>query len=720
MYDSLFVNSQGCDSLAQIYLTIIQPIITNLTIESCGIYSFGNLIYDTSGVYIDSLYGVSGCDSIVLLDLTISTNLTASANITDVDCYGNPSGEIDLSVGLGIAPYTYLWSNGSTTQDISQLFGDNLYLCSIVDSFGCTLDTSFFITQPNLLMVNPLVNDILCYGDNTGSISLFISGGTIPYTLDWGNTDTNNLVAGHYNYLVTDSNGCYVSDSVEVVQEDEILFNLNVLDVQCYGDSTGFIEVDMQFNSGFPPYQFNWIGPNSFTSTFEDIYNLIAGIYDLVITDANMCFVDTSIQLLQPINIPQINDFVTSDYNSYEISCNGDTDGWIDLNISGGYGPFTYLWSNLSTQDSIFGLPSNIYSVEITDSLGCISEIDVPLLEPTILSATLNVVNNYNGYGVSCFGEDDGAIQAIPNGGVPAYNYNWNISQTGDNITNLSAGIYILNLLDLNNCEYIDSISIIQPDSLEMVINEFTDTCRRGVGSAIVSVLGGVQPYNYTWSNGSNFSNIYDFYEGDYNLIVLDNNLCEIQDSVRIDNLPGPIIDFSINSEWERFYEQLEDPIVFIDKTDSNGQEIIFWSWDFGDNFYAYDPIVYHSYSDTGTYNVTLITTTSFNCIDTLTKQVKITDYNIYIPNAFTPFSTNDQLNDIFRAYGIGVSEFKMTIFNRWGQEIFNSESIDIGWDGRLMQDNNQAPVGIYLYVIEVVNIYGEDHKYQGQVKLIR
>ena len=141
---------------------------------------------------------------------------------------------------------------------------------------------------------------------------------------------------------------------------------------------------------------------------------------------------------------------------------------------------------------------------------------------------------------------------------------------------------------------------------------------------------------------------------------------------------------------------------------------------DFGDGYYDYDSVVYHSYSDTGTYDVTLVITTLFNCLDTLTKSVKITDYTIYIPNAFTPFSTDDELNDIFKAYGSGIEEFNMIIYDRWGQQIFISNSIDDGWDGRSMQNDNQVPAGIYMYTIDLVNIYGQDYKYQGQVKLIR
>ena len=480
----------------------------------------------------------------------------------------------------------------------------------------------------------------------------------------------------------------------------------------------------MQLNSGLPPYQFLWNGPASYTSTFEDIYTLIAGVYTLTITDANSCFVDTTIELDQPLYIPQNNNYLTSDYNNFEISCSGFNDGWIELDVTGGYAPFTYLWSNQSISDSIFDLSAGIYSVIITDSLGCLSDIQIELEEPQNLNAIVSVTSSFSGYSISCYGENDGSVSVNPSGGVIPYSIFWESNLAASNFTiwtidSLVAGIYSLEVIDANNCQFSDTISLIQPDSLSMLIVELTDTCNREVGQAYVNVVGGVTPYNYLWSNGAS-SSVYDnFKEGEYFVTVLDNNSCEISDSISIGNIPSPLIDFRILSEWEKLYEQLDDPITFIDITNLNGHEIVSWQWDFGDGYFNYDSVAYHSYLDTGTYDVTLVITTLFNCLDTLSKQVKITDYNIFIPNAFTPFSTDDELNNIFKAYGSGIVEFKMIIFNRWGQQIFTSNSIDDGWDGKSI-DNNQVPVGIYMYTIDLVNIYGQDYKYSGQVKLIR
>ena len=719
IYDSLLTNINDCDSLAILNLLITESDYTNIFVDACGFYFFGGTLLDTSGIYIDSLSNSFGCDSIVTLNLFITDNLSVSANIQDVECFGDLSGEIDLEILLGTPPYSFFWSNGAVTEDISQLNGDSIYSCLIVDSFGCDLDTLFYIDQSDELIVNENVFNILCFGENSGSISLDINGGVSPYVISWGSDSLSDLFAGYYNYSIIDSNGCLLIDSVQVFEEDQIQFSINYQNIQCFGDNTGSVDLNMVINSGFPPYQYNWSGPNSFTSNLEDLDNLFAGTYSLTITDANLCVLDTLFELIQPVNIPQINNFEISNYNSFNISCNGENDGWIKLNISGGYSPFSYLWTNQSIDDSIFNLPANTYSVNILDSLACLTVLDIDLLEPNELIVNLNITSEYNGYDVSCFNFNDGSIEAIVLGGVPSYSYVWSTGSFNDNIFNLIADNYLLTVEDANNCQVTDSISLVQPDSLFMDVILFPDTCRLGLGQAIVNVTGGTQPYSYNWSNGVSVNDFSNFFSGNYKLIVNDVNSCEINDSVSVANIPGPIIDFIIASEWEKLYEQLDDPIVFADKTDPNGQEILFWNWDFGDNYFSNDSIAYHSYADTGIYVVTLITQSSYNCLDTLSKEVKITDFNIFIPNAFTPFSTDDNLNDVFITYGVGITKFNMTIFNRWGGEIFNSNSIKIGWNGTSTNDE-QLPTGIYLYIIEIENIYGQVYKYNGQVKLLR
>ena len=695
------------------------PTIYNYLYEhACGNYFFAGNNLDSSGIYYDTLTSVNSCDSIVILDLIITPRISILPLITNVDCYSNSTGQIDINVISGSSPFIYLWSNGANTSQINNLFGDSTYSCSITDSAGCTLDTILFISQPPILNVLPNVVNISCFDGNDGSITLNIFGGTTPYSIDWGSTDTNNLNYGYYNYTVIDDNGCIVFDSSLVSQPNPISIGVNLENIQCFGQSTGFIEINVLPGSGVPAYSYDWTGPILFSSTNNNIYNLFAGDYNLVITDANSCEFDTIITLTQPINLPQNTNIQTSNYSGFNIGCKGDNSGWVSVQVTGGYEPYTYLWSNFSTSDSIFNLSAGIYTLEVTDSLGCVIVFDFPLIEPAeVLSSTIFETTDYNGYNISCFGYNDGALLGIANGGVPNYTYFWNSIQSNDSITGLVAGNYELTIYDQNNCTVNSFITLIQPDSLFMDLIAYTDTCSKGVGRAEANVFGGVTPYLYTWSDGNTIPIISDFTEGNYSINVVDANECQIFDTIEIANLPSPLIDFAIYPDNQRLFDQLDDPITFVDFTNGIWQNIVQWNWDYADGSFGSDSISYHSYSDTGSFVVILTTVSEYNCIDTLSKIVTISDYNLFVPSAFTPFSTNDDLNNTFKAYGVGIKSFKMDIFDRWGGKLFFSDKLEVGWDGT--KNGDRVPLGAYLYFIEAENIYGEIFKYNGQLFLM-
>ena len=116
---------------------------------------------------------------------------------------------------------------------------------------------------------------------------------------------------------------------------------------------------------------------------------------------------------------------------------------------------------------------------------------------------------------------------------------------------------------------------------------------------------------------------------------------------------------------------------------------------------------------------MSLIIVTEYNCIDTITKSVLVDDYDIYIPNAFTP-GDYDEINNIFYVYAYGVNNFLMNIYSRWGALLFESDNMKKGWDGRKQGESEICPIGTYVYYIEIENIYGEIFKFEGQIMLIR
>ena len=676
-----------------------------------------NLSAGTYSVIVNDANNCELRDTFEILPYTVDI----LALVTNIDCFGNTNGSIDLEVLSGYPIFSYSWDNGNNTQDLYNISAGT-YSCNIVDALGCIVDTTFEITEPNPLLASPLLSHVTCYAGNDGSVSLEINGGTYPYNLDWGNIDTNYLFSGNYNYEIIDSNGCVINGSVFIDQPDSLEVTFSVVDVVCWGQPTGSINIQIALNSGTPPYAYSWTGPNFYSNnTDEDIDSLYAGTYSLTITDANGCTRFMEIVVDEPTALSQQVNLVPSIYSQYNIACKGENNGWIEAQISGGYLPFSFKWNTGETGDSIANLVAGTYTVDITDGIGCTISYTVVLTEPED-SVVVSIVpfTNYNGYEVSCYFATDGGIGAQVNGGTGSYTYEWNLSnENKDTINDLPAGFYELIAYDSNNCFDVDTVTLYAPDTLVLDMNTFTDTCSKGVGGVDLNVIGGIPPYLYNWSAGQNTEDVYDLFSGINSVQVVDQNDCKITDTVIIANIFQPIADFKALPDHKRFYDQLNDPIVFVDMTQAYEQRVINWNWDFGDGFYGSDSIVSHVYNEQGLFNVLLTITTEFNCIDTISYNVLIDEYELFIPNAFTP-GISDNINSDFKAYGYGVKNFKMNIYTRWGERVFETEDFDTGWDGLHYLNGKECITGVYTYYIEVENIYGEVYKYENQVRLIR
>ena len=673
------------------------------------------------GIYELDVIDSNGC--IIEETFTISPySLEVNSIINNVACYGDSSASIDLSISGGFPTYNYNWSNGINTEDVYNL-SEGTISCVISDYFGCDTTITFNITELPEIIVSSNITDASCYGANDGSAMLNIIGGAPPMNINWYNFDENNLSSGTYAFQITDNNGCLYNDSIYVNQPDSIILQISTIDLQCNSNPTGVININ-SISGGTSPYNLLWSGPNSFSSNLNNINNLYAGIYTLSLSDGNNCSVNNQIIISEPIAVSQFIDIEISNYSTYSISCDLGSDGWINVTPSGGYLPYTFSWNSMngfsSTDQNISNLYEGDYNLIVTNGLGCNEEFVFSLDSPDALEGTLTSLYDYNGYDIRCFGLNDGGILVNEVGGVPPYSYYWNGNQGLNPIAFQQAGLYDLVLYDNNGCSWQESIILEQPDSIKWTRQIFTDTCDQGVGEIIINVIGGVAPYEYLWNDGQNTNTANNLFEGEYSLILRDDNSCQRFDTIIIDNLIKPDLDFNIFSDYEKLSQQLEDPIVFIDMTETFWQKTLYWQWDFGDGTIAFDSIAMHSYQDTGTFNVLLTITTDYNCIDTLVKQVRIDEYELFIPSAFTPNSLNDNFNDIFTPYGIGVSEFTMQILTRWGGLIYETDNLNNGWNGKFNNNGKDIQSGVYVYYVKVKDVFGRIHKYEGQVNLIR
>lgn len=330
----------------------------------------------------------NGCPVTTTVGLTQSPEIIIQATPVAVACFGGSTGSINTSITGGIPGYTYAWTgpNGftSTLQNLSGLTIGN-YNLTVTDSKGCTQTTSATVTQPSAISITPTIVDVSCFGGNTGSIALSVSGGTSPYTYLWndGNSSQNRtgLAAGTYSVTVTDVNNCALTYSNILVSQPASALSLSEthVNVLCYGNSTG--SVNLSVTGGTSPYTYAWTGPGGFSSGLEDISNLAAGTYNVNVTDNKGCIATLSVTITQ---VPaMVLSAVVTNPTCPPVAPVNNSDGAINLTVTNGTPGYTFSWTGpnsfTSTSEDISGLIAGTYDVTVTDSQGCIKSASVTL-----------------------------------------------------------------------------------------------------------------------------------------------------------------------------------------------------------------------------------------------------------------------------------------------------------------------------------------------------
>lgn len=474
------------------------------------------------------------------------------SNLSSIEptCYGFSNGSITPNASGGISSYSYQWSNGDTTAALSAT-ASGLYWVTITDSVGCSVQDSILLDEPADLTVTASATsnyngyNIPCFGGSNGQANTVVSGGTLPYTYSWSNGSPDSIVyslaAGTHTVNIMDSNGCITSDTVLITQPTGINTSLsstssyNGFDISCYGVQDGSIQLAV--SGGVTPYQHYWSNGANGTS----VSNIGAGLYTVNTVDANGCSSVDSITLNQP-NVLTSTATIVSNYNGYNVSCYGASDGSAQISALGGNAPYTYSWSNGTTSNQNSGISAGSYSVTVMDTNGCTVQNSVVLNEPTELQISTNVTSNFNGYPISCTGANDGSAMVNGNGGTAPYTILWSNGDTSLTTNNLSAGTYFVTVTDANGCSKSDSVVLSDPIGLSNLTlsassyNGFNISCHGGNDGTIsmTGVNGGTAPLSYYWNTGDSTSSITGLPVGNYTLTVTDVNGCSISDSLTL------------------------------------------------------------------------------------------------------------------------------------------------------------------------------------------
>ncbi|MFL5752275.1 MAG: T9SS type A sorting domain-containing protein [Bacteroidia bacterium] len=447
----------------------------------------------------------------------LSVSIDSSSNTT---C-GLTNGWICSSAIGGTPPYTYDWGVGMPNAPCIDSLSQGVYLIIITDVNGCNNTNAISIQGSSPINVSANTGNYgwASCGQCNGYAYASISGGNGGISYVWagpigysaGTPVLTNICGGTYTCTVYDTTGCTATDSTTIIQYTAITAAyFSVIPSAC-GQSNGSVILDSVVG-GKPPY--GYIINGNVKPLGYPIDNLLAGNYNVYVGDSIGC----SLNVLVIVNDSNF----TVAVNPYFPTCN-QCDGSLSSSITGGAAPYTYLWNNSAATDSIGGLCSGHYQLNVTDAFGCFSSsvIDLyPLNSPVINTDT--IVN------ASCYPNANASAAVSVVGGTPPYAFLWNTipAQTTSTATGLQGGQYIVTVTDALGCSSTSTVNIMNLSNIFVYSTQLNPTNCQSNGSISVSTYGLSQVYSYSWSNGASGPAITNLAAGIYSVTSTGANGC--------------------------------------------------------------------------------------------------------------------------------------------------------------------------------------------------
>lgn len=575
----------------------------------------------TAGTYYLTVTDDIACseyDTIVIINQNPPISITTQ-QLEHVTCFDGVNGLIDIEVSGGVAPYHYYWTNGSITQDINNVSAGT-YSVTVSDDNACLEISSWDILEPDeIVITSNLSQNISCHGGNNGAIDISVVGGTGGYTYLWetlngsgiiqGQQNQTGLIAGQYNLTITDDNNCVKTESWVLTEPDALQIVTEVQqDVKCFGGNDGTINVSI--SGGTNPFSYHWQTSNG-SGILQNAQNqntLTIGTYQLTVTDGNNCQDSSSWTIYQPEPLDIISIIK-------HLDCNGDSDGEISVEGTGGIAPYLYTWSangggiSSTGSQTINNLYADSYYLTLTDDNMCTIVKELVVSEPNALA--IAVISDYK----VCQG-DSVDIEMSATGGLTPYTYYWNGQLSSDEITVYadSDTTLIATAIDINGCHSnVESVNVSLWPSVELfLLEDSIEVCEGGEITINTALMGGVEPYIYTDLLGTILTTPINYtpdQTGVYTILVQDACQTKSSASVFVDVNHLPNISISVNDN--KGCEPLE--LKFINNNPEVGVNYI---WNFGDNTPnsgIQNPI--HTYQESGVYSVNLTAISENHCI---------------------------------------------------------------------------------------------------------
>ena len=717
-------------------------------------YSVTNL---SAGHYSLHLRDANGCLNVFAypqVDLlepdTIKVNFDKSvySGGYNVSCRGYSDGHVWISSITGGNPggFTHEWYDSGwnligTTDRLDNITAGKYYLltrdvyCTKLDSVELIQGPGMDLASVKLHFTADSAYNISCNGGNDGSIDIQITGGSAPYTFLWTDSasftanseDLKDLRAATYTCQVTDQNGCVLKllpgsvlpsfklNEPPALDISPVLSNATAgpYNINCNG-GTGYINITVTGGSG-TGYTYNWTttGGSGIVPGQANQPSLTAGSYNLEVIDAYGCHAPFDTTMTEPSAL-------SATLKTKRITCElpGMNNGEVDMTVTGGVMPYSYLWSNLVTTEDLTGLTAGTYSVSITDANACPLAKSVTLSNPPDVRVDYALSNhNNNNFNISCFNYTDGSIDVTLTSGVAPFTYSWTgpsgFSSSSSAISGLSAGQYNLHIVDSNLCTIDTIFNLNQPGELSVSFDPshslaggFNINCAgESTGSITVLPVNAVGSVSYLWSDGNASQIRENIPAGDYKVIITDSNNCPARDSITLTQPDSIKLSFTPKQPWCP-----DKPDGEIGLTVTGGVIGADYNYKWSDNSTSRDLTNIHS----GFYSVKVTDLNGCSIRDSINLESQ-NEICLIIPNAISP--NGDLIND---EWHIGEKELypdiEIKIYNRWGILVWKSEKgYPQPWDGR--SNGRKLPIDSYHYVI---NLHNKSKPIIGNITIVR
>ncbi|MEM1356759.1 MAG: cohesin domain-containing protein [Bacteroidota bacterium] len=644
------------------------------------------------------------------------------APATVVPATSGNNGSITLTPSGGNPPFSFLWDDGTVTQNRTDLSSGE-YCVTIMDESACEKEFCYTVGARAIAFGASSTRPSSCSDAEDGVIRLVIDNGTAPFTVRVEPVGTQVMVdtniievmvpLGTYDVTVTDAQGGEIATTLTVEGPSAITAPATITsDTEDTGCS-GMISLDLGGGTG--SYTVTWSNDN----TGPTITQLCSGAYVATVTDANGCSFTTD-----TLRINRIDEVLDS---IGPVACESGADGSISVTISGGVEPYSFNWTrtgsteSLATTEDLIDVAAGDYTLTIMDATGATLVKNYTVGTTSGFSVNVVVTTDYGGFGVSCPESSDARLEATISGQGDFF-FEWTRDDmmvgTTQSINAQSAGTYTLIVSDDSGCEITQVTEVTAPPAITLNPTVSTISCgSTGDGAISVIASGGVGEYSYSWSTGSSATQIQGLSAGRYDLTVMDGNNCTTTESF---TLAAPE-DLAITFEATPADDGCNGTIMILPLGGSGNYNFSWPQLPNQGNTPLAEGLCPGEYTievtdDNECQTVTMVATVLDRRLPCLSTREVITPNGDGLNETLVIFCSGDEV----------ATNNHLEVWNRWGQLVYEVEDYDCSEDGGLRcfegltNDGEILPPGPYYYVFEFTSAMGPRMQQRGSFTLIR